>query len=196
MRSRSSASTTSSARRAPRTCTSCASPTGFFAARSGGANTSGPGADRRARGARRRRSSRVLRTPPGQRLDMLVTPSLSRLPPRWQWSRLPAWRPADLQAARESVLACFRPLDPARTSSSGSSRATATSRGVDITTPPPTRFVAGPPVGGHRPVAGVPFLLRTGKRMACTRPAGEPALLRTPEGPVPRRCPNQATSCR
>jgi glucose-6-phosphate 1-dehydrogenase len=90
--------------------------------------------------------------------------------------------PTDLQAARESVLACFRPLDPARDVVLGQFEGYRHLQGVaeDSTT---DTFVAARLWVDTDRWRDVPFLLRTGKRMA--RSAQRVSLwLRTPEGPV------------
>ena len=72
----------------------------------------------------------------GATLDMVVT-HLFQVAAEIAMEPPASLGPGDLIAARESVIACFRPLDPGR-SSSASTTATATSRGSP-TAPPPTR---------------------------------------------------------
>jgi glucose-6-phosphate 1-dehydrogenase len=90
--------------------------------------------------------------------------------------------PADLQAARESVLACFRPLDPVRDVVLGQFEGYRDLEGVDDESTTDTFVAARLWVDTDR-WRGVPFLLRTGKRMAGSAQRVS-LLVRTPEGPV------------
>jgi glucose-6-phosphate 1-dehydrogenase len=90
--------------------------------------------------------------------------------------------PTDLQAARESVLACFRPLDPTRDVVLGQFEGYRDLDGVTADSPTDTFVAARLWVDTDR-WRGVPFLLRTGKRMACSAQRVS-LLLRRPEGPV------------
>ena len=89
--SRSTGSTTSWARKRPRTCTCCASPTGC-SPRCGTASTSS-----RCRSTCRRSSAsptgRCSTTRPA-RCSTCSSRTCSRWPPRWRWSRRPAWAPS------------------------------------------------------------------------------------------------------
>jgi glucose-6-phosphate 1-dehydrogenase len=117
----------------------------------------------------------------GAALDMLVThlfqvaAEVAMEPPRTLTA-------ADLQAARESVLACFRPLDPARDVVLGQFQGYRDIDGVADDSITETFVAARLWVDTDR-WRGVPFLLRTGKRMA--RSAQRVSLwLRTPVGPL------------
>jgi glucose-6-phosphate 1-dehydrogenase len=90
--------------------------------------------------------------------------------------------PADLQEAREAVLACFRPIDPEHDVVLGQFAGYRDLDGIadDSTT---DTFVAARLWVDTDRWRDVPFLLRTGKRMA--RSAQRVSLLlRTPGGPV------------
>jgi glucose-6-phosphate 1-dehydrogenase len=90
--------------------------------------------------------------------------------------------PAGLQAARESALAGFRPLDPERDVVPGQFEGYRDLDGVADDSVTDTFVAARLWVDTDR-WRNVPFLLRTGKRMACS--AQRVSLwLRTPEGPV------------
>jgi glucose-6-phosphate 1-dehydrogenase len=93
-----------------------------------------------------------------------------------------ALTPADLQAARESVLAAFRPLDPEKDVVLGQFEGYRDIDGVadDSTT---DTFVAARLWVDTDRWRGVPFLLRTGKRLGGSAQRVS-LLLRTPEGPV------------
>jgi glucose-6-phosphate 1-dehydrogenase len=95
----------------------------------------------------------------------------------------------DLQAAREEVINCFRPLDPGEVVlgqfagyrdvpgvAAGSSRDT---------------FVAARLWVDNARWRGVPFYLRTGKRLAATRQRVS-LILREPAGPLARQLPREA----
>jgi glucose-6-phosphate 1-dehydrogenase len=117
----------------------------------------------------------------GASLDMLVT-HLFQVAAEVAMEPPASLTPTDLQTARESVLACFRPLDPERDVVLGQFEGYRDLDGVadDSTT---ETFVAARLWVDTDRWRDVPFLLRTGKRM--TRNAQRVSLwLRTPEGPV------------
>jgi glucose-6-phosphate 1-dehydrogenase len=117
----------------------------------------------------------------GASLDMLVT-HLFQVAAEVAMEPPASLTPSDLQAARESVLACFRPLDPDRDVVLGQYEGYRDLDGVadDSTT---DTFVAARLWVDTDRWRDVPFLLRTGKQMA--RSAQRVSLwLRTPEGPV------------
>jgi glucose-6-phosphate 1-dehydrogenase len=117
----------------------------------------------------------------GAALDMLVT-HLFQVAAEVAMEPPASLSPADLQAARESVLAAFRRLDPERDVVLGQFQGYRDLDGVadDSTT---DTFVAARLWVDTDRWRGVPFLLRTGKRMA--RSAQRVSLrLRTPTGPV------------
>jgi glucose-6-phosphate 1-dehydrogenase len=117
----------------------------------------------------------------GAALDMLVT-HLFQVAAEVAMEPPASLTAPDLQAARESVLASFRPLDPTRDVVLGQFEGYRDLNGVtdDSTT---DTFVAARLWVDTDRWRDVPFLLRTGKRMA--RSAQRVCLwLRTPEGPV------------
>jgi glucose-6-phosphate 1-dehydrogenase len=117
----------------------------------------------------------------GASLDMLVT-HLFQVAAEVAMEPPASLTPTDLQAARESVLASFRPLDPEQDVVLGQFEGYRDLDGVadDSTT---DTFVAARLWVDTDRWRDVPFLLRTGKRMA--RSAQRVSLwLRTPEGPV------------
>ncbi len=159
-RSRSTGSTTSSARRRPRTCTCCGSPTACST------GCGAPSTSRRCRSTCRRRSTSPTgpsSTTPPARCWTCSSPTCSRSRPRWRWSRRRSLAAADLQAAREEVIAAFRPLDPAEVVL-GQFDGYRDTEGVapDSTT---DTFVAARLWIDNARWRGVPFLLRTGKRL-------------------------------
>jgi glucose-6-phosphate 1-dehydrogenase len=116
----------------------------------------------------------------GAALDMLVT-HLFQVAAEVAMEPPASLAAPDLQAARESVLASFRPLDPTRDVVLGQFEGYRDLDGVadDSTT---DTFVAARLWVDTDRWRDVPFLLRTGKRMA--RSAQKVCLwLRTPEGP-------------
>ncbi|WNV76293.1 glucose-6-phosphate dehydrogenase (NADP(+)) [Geodermatophilus sp. DSM 44513] len=116
----------------------------------------------------------------GAALDMLVT-HLFQLAAEVAMEPPASFSPADLQAAREGVLAAFRPLDPAEVVL-GQFDGYTDLDGVADDSRTDTYVAARLWVDTDR-WRGVPFVLRTGKRMA----AGEQRvslLLRRPDGPV------------
>jgi glucose-6-phosphate 1-dehydrogenase len=117
----------------------------------------------------------------GAALDMLVT-HLFHVAAEVAMEPPASLSPADLQTARESVLACFRPLDPERDVVLGQYEGYRDTDGVadDSTT---ETFVAVQLWVDNDRWRGVPFLLRTGKRMAESAQKVS-LLLRTPGRPV------------
>jgi glucose-6-phosphate 1-dehydrogenase len=117
----------------------------------------------------------------GAVLDMLVT-HLFQVAAEVAMEPPASLTPPDLQQARESVLACFRPLDPEHDVVLGQFTGY---RGIDGVADDSTTdtFVAARLWVDSDRWRDVPFLLRTGKRMA--RSAQRVSLLlRTPDGPV------------
>ena len=174
-RSRCSGSTTSWARRRPRTSTSCGSPTAV----------------------RRRLEPRALAEvqidvpetldvaqraefydATGAALDMLVT-HLFQVAAEVAMEPPAARRREPRQKARETVIAALPPARPRRTWCSASTRATSTSMGWpdDSTT---DTFVAARALAGHRAAEGVPFRLRTASSSAASGAAGTPGAADAP----------------
>jgi glucose-6-phosphate 1-dehydrogenase len=117
----------------------------------------------------------------GAGLDMLVT-HLFQLAAEVAMEPPARLSPTDLQAERESVLARFRPLDPERDVVLGQYDGYRRLPGVADDSDTETFVAARLWVDSDR-WRGVPFLLRTGKRMA--RGAQRVSLvLRMPDGPV------------
>ncbi|MCU1615428.1 MAG: glucose-6-phosphate 1-dehydrogenase [Frankiales bacterium] len=117
----------------------------------------------------------------GAALDMLVT-HLFQVAAEVAMEPPDSLTPADLQAAREAVLASFRPLDPQHDVVLGQFTGFRDLDGVADASDTETFVAARLWVDDDR-WRGVPFLLRTGKRMA--RSAQRVSLiLREPEGPV------------
>jgi glucose-6-phosphate 1-dehydrogenase len=117
----------------------------------------------------------------GAALDMVVT-HLFQVAAEVAMEPPASLAPTDLQAARESVLGCFRPLDPVQDVVLGQFEGYRDLDGVADDSVTETFVAARLWVDTDR-WRGVPFLLRTGKRMA--RSAQRVSLwLRTPEGPV------------
>src|SRR3978361_1735079 len=117
----------------------------------------------------------------GATLDMLVT-HLFQVAAEVAMEPPASLAPVDLLAARESVLSAFRPLDPDEDVVLGQFEGYRDIDGVadDSTT---DTFVAARVWVDSDRWRDVPFLLRTGKRMA--RSAQRVSLLlKTPEGPV------------
>ncbi len=124
----------------------------------------------------------------GAVLDMLVT-HLFQVAAEVALEPPPSLGAADLQAAREKVIKCFRPLDPSEVVlgqftgyrdvpgvAAGSSRDT---------------FVAARLWIDNARWRGVPFYLRTGKRLAATRQRVS-LILREPAGPLAGQLPREA----
>ena len=101
--------------------------------------------------------------------------------------------PVDLQAAREQVISCFRPLDPAEVVL-GQFDGYRDVPGVDPRSSRDTFVAARLWIDSPR-WRGVPFYLRTGKQMAESRQRVS-LILRDPPGPLAGRCPAPATCCR
>ncbi|TFV63359.1 glucose-6-phosphate dehydrogenase (NADP(+)) [Geodermatophilus sp. DF01-2] len=116
----------------------------------------------------------------GAALDMLVT-HLFQLAAEVAMEPPVSFSPADLQAARESVLAAFRPLDPDEVVLGQFDGYTGTEGVADDSRT--DTFVAARLWVDTERWRGVPFLLRTGKRMAASEQRVS-LLLREPEGPV------------
>jgi glucose-6-phosphate 1-dehydrogenase len=117
----------------------------------------------------------------GAALDMLVT-HLFQVAAEVAMEPPASLAADDLQTARESVLAAFRPLDPERDVVLGQFEGYRDIEGIAQDSDTDTFVAARLWVDTER-WRDVPFLLRTGKRMA----AGDQRvslLLRTPEGPV------------
>jgi glucose-6-phosphate 1-dehydrogenase len=117
----------------------------------------------------------------GAALDMLVT-HLFQVAAEVAMEPPASLTPTDLQAARESVLASFRRLDPARDVVLGQFEGYRDLEGVADDSPTDTFVAARLWVDTDR-WRDVPFLLRTGKRMTCSAQRVS-LLLRRPEGPV------------
>ncbi|RBY75231.1 glucose-6-phosphate dehydrogenase [Geodermatophilus sp. TF02-6] len=116
----------------------------------------------------------------GAALDMLVT-HLFQLAAEVAMEPPASFSPADLQQAREAVLAAFRPLDPDEVVL-GQFDGYTDIEGVADDSRTDTFVAARLWVDTDR-WRGVPFLLRTGKRMAASEQRVS-LLLRRPEGPV------------
>src|ERR687893_359665 len=116
----------------------------------------------------------------GAALDMLVT-HLFQVAAEVAMEPPVSFSPADLQAAREGVLAAFRPLDPDEVVLGQFDGYTYT-EGVADDSQTDTYVAARLWVDSDR-WRGVPFVLRTGKRMAASEQRVS-LLLRRPDGPV------------
>jgi glucose-6-phosphate 1-dehydrogenase len=121
----------------------------------------------------------------GAVLDMLVT-HLFQVAAEVAMEPPASLGPLDLQAAREQVIKCFRPLDPAEVvlGQFGGYRDVP---GVDPQSSRDT-FVAARLWIDNRRWRDVPFYLRTGKRMAASRQRVS-LILRDPPGPLAGRLP-------
>jgi glucose-6-phosphate 1-dehydrogenase len=124
----------------------------------------------------------------GAVLDMLVT-HLFQVAAEVAMEPPASLGPLDLQAAREKVISCFRPLDPAE---------------VVLSQFDGYRDVPGIAAGSTRDTfvaarlwidndrwRGVPFYLRTGKRMAATEQQVS-LILREPAGPLAGKLPPES----
>ena len=98
-----------------------------------------------------------------------------------------------LQAAREKVISCFRPLDPAEVVL-GQFAGYRDVPGVDPQSSRDTYVAARLWIDNPR-WRDVPFYLRTGKRMAASRQRVS-LILRDPPGPLAAGCPAPGTCCR
>ncbi len=124
----------------------------------------------------------------GAVLDMLVT-HLFQVAAEVAMEPPASLGPLDLQAAREEVISCFRPLDPAEVvlGQFGGYREVP---GVDPRSSRDT-FVAARLWIDNPRWRDVPFYLRTGKRMAASRQRVS-LILREPPGPLRGRLPRDA----
>jgi glucose-6-phosphate 1-dehydrogenase len=124
----------------------------------------------------------------GAVLDMLVT-HLFQVAAEVAMEPPDSLGPLDLQAAREEVIGCFRPLDP-REVVLGQFDGYRDIPGVDPASSRDT-FVAARLWIDNPRWRGVPFYLRTGKRMAASRQRVS-LILREPPGPLSGRLPRHA----
>ncbi|HEY2793625.1 MAG TPA: glucose-6-phosphate dehydrogenase (NADP(+)) [Micromonosporaceae bacterium] len=123
----------------------------------------------------------------GAVLDMMVT-HLFQVAAEVAMEPPPSLRAADLQAAREKVIRSFRPLDPAEVVL-GQFAGYRDVEGVKARSKTDTYVAARMWIDNPR-WRGVPFLLRTGKRMAASEQRVS-IVLRTPKRPL-RDLPDQA----
>jgi glucose-6-phosphate 1-dehydrogenase len=124
----------------------------------------------------------------GAVLDMLVT-HLFQVAAEVAMEPPASLRAADLQAAREKVIGCFRPLDPAEVvlgQFSGYRDVPGVAAGSDRDT-----YVAARLWIDNARWRGVPFYLRTGKRLAATEQKVS-LILREPDGPLAGQLPQEA----
>jgi glucose-6-phosphate 1-dehydrogenase len=121
----------------------------------------------------------------GAVLDMLVT-HLFQVAAEVAMEPPASLSPADLQDARERVINCFRPLDPAEVVL-GQFAGYREVPGVDPRSSRDT-FVAARLWIDNPRWRGVPFYLRTGKRMAASHQRVS-LILREPSGPLSGRLP-------
>jgi glucose-6-phosphate 1-dehydrogenase len=124
----------------------------------------------------------------GAVLDMLVT-HLFQVAAEVAMEPPVSLGPADLQDAREKVIGCFRPLDPAEVVL-GQFDGYREVPGVDPQSSRDT-FVAARLWVDNPRWDGVPFYLRTGKRMAASAQRVS-LILREPAGPLDGRLPPYA----
>jgi glucose-6-phosphate 1-dehydrogenase len=124
----------------------------------------------------------------GAVLDMLVT-HLFQVAAEVAMEPPATLGPPDLQAAREEVIGCFRPLDPAEVVL-GQFDGYRDVPGVDPRSSRDT-FVAARLWIDNPRWRGVPFYLRTGKRMAASAQRVS-LILRDPPGPLHGRLPRDA----
>jgi glucose-6-phosphate 1-dehydrogenase len=124
----------------------------------------------------------------GAVLDMLVT-HLFQVAAEVAMEPPATLGPLDLQAAREEVISCFRPLDPAEAVLGQFDGY----RNVPGVSPQSNRdtFVAARLWIDSDRWRGVPFYLRTGKRMAASAQRVS-LILREPPGPLSGRLPREA----
>ena len=116
----------------------------------------------------------------GAVLDMLVT-HLFQVAAEVAMEPPASLGPLDLQAAREKVIGCFRPLDPAEVVL-GQFDGYRDVPGVDPRSSQDTYVAARLWIDNDR-WRGVPFYLRTGKRMAASAQRVS-LILREPDGPL------------
>ena len=121
----------------------------------------------------------------GAVLDMLVT-HLFQVAAEVAMEPPASLGPVDLQAAREQVISCFRPLDPAEVVL-GQFAGYRDVPGVDPQSSRDTYVAARLWIDNPR-WRGVPFYLRTGKRMAESRQRVS-LILRDPPGPLAGQLP-------
>jgi glucose-6-phosphate 1-dehydrogenase len=124
----------------------------------------------------------------GAVLDMLVT-HLFQVAAEVAMEPPASLQAADLQAAREKVIGCFRPLDPAEVvlgQFSGYRDVPGVAAGSDRDT-----YVAARLWIDNARWRGVPFYLRTGKRLAATEQKVS-LILREPDGPLSGKLPRDA----
>jgi glucose-6-phosphate 1-dehydrogenase len=124
----------------------------------------------------------------GAVLDMLVT-HLFQVAAEVAMEPPASLGPLDLQAAREKVIGCFRPLDPAEVVL-GQFDGYRDVPGVDPHSSRDTFVAARLWIDSDR-WRGVPFYLRTGKRMAASAQRVS-LILREPPGPFSGRLPRAA----
>jgi glucose-6-phosphate 1-dehydrogenase len=124
----------------------------------------------------------------GAVLDMLVT-HLFQVAAEVAMEPPASLDPLDLQAAREEIISCFRPLDPAQVVL-GQFDGYRDVPGVDPESVRDT-FVAARLWIDHPRWRDVPFYLRTGKRMAAAKQRVS-LILREPSGPLSGRLPRDA----
>jgi|tagenome__1003787_1003787.scaffolds.fasta_scaffold20965453_3 glucose-6-phosphate 1-dehydrogenase len=117
----------------------------------------------------------------GAALDMVVT-HLFQVAAEVAMEPPASLEPDELQAAREAVLAAFRPLDPHQDVVLGQFEGYRDIDGIADDSSTDTFIAARLWVDSDR-WRGVPFLLRTGKRLAESSQRVS-LILRTPEGPV------------
>jgi glucose-6-phosphate 1-dehydrogenase len=124
----------------------------------------------------------------GAVLDMLVT-HLFQVAAEVAMEPPASLHALDLQAAREKVIGCFRPIDPAEVvlgQFSGYRDVPGVKAGSDQNT-----FVAARLWIDNARWRGVPFYLRTGKRLHASEQRVS-LILREPEGPLAGQLPNDA----
>jgi glucose-6-phosphate 1-dehydrogenase len=124
----------------------------------------------------------------GAVLDMLVT-HLFQVAAEVAMEPPASLHALDLQAAREKVIGCFRPIDPAGVvlgQFSGYRDVPGVKAGSDQNT-----FVAARLWIDNARWRGVPFYLRTGKRLHASEQRVS-LILREPEGPLAGQLPNDA----
>jgi glucose-6-phosphate 1-dehydrogenase len=124
----------------------------------------------------------------GAVLDMMVT-HLFQVAAEVAMEPPASFSAADLQAAREKVIKCFRPIDPAEVVL-GQFAGYRDVHGVDPKSDQNT-FVAARLWIDNARWRGVPFYLRTGKRLAATEQRVS-MMLRKPGGPLANQIPDDA----
>ena len=98
----------------------------------------------------------------------------------------------DLQSAREEVIGCFRPIDPKEVVL-GQFDGYLDTEGIDKKSKTDT-FVAAKLWVDNDRWKGVPFLLRTGKRLHASHQRVS-LILRDPDGPLSGDCPGRTATC-